>query len=320
TVGIVQTPQVFDYHPEFNWVQRSSGAVQQLFYRYVQPSRDRVDGAICVGTNAVYRRAALEHSEGFAQIAHSEDVHTGVNMIRAGFVVRYVPLALAKGLCPDTFGGYVNMVYRWCTGSMSLMLDPRFHAAPLKPAQRACFWTGFSYYLASALSAITALVPGMIMAWFFPQHVKPTNILPLLPSLIGSMVILPALFGTSTRVLELIRLNMVSSYCFFFSVFDLLRRKSAAWVPTGAATRNTVETRVRAALIWWGGAMELLMWGGVVRGIWTYGIERFWVMTLLAAVTSAAYLPLVFPNYGLRSRAARATATVQTEVPVAVSA
>jgi len=38
------------------------------------------------------------------------------------------------------------------------------------------------------------------------------------------------------------------------------------------------------------------------------------------SVTNTAVSPDGLPNYGLRSRAARATATVQTEVPVAVSA
>jgi cellulose synthase (UDP-forming) len=105
-----------------------------MFYRLIQTSRDTVDGAICVGTCAIYRRAALENSEGFAQIGHSEDVHTGVNLIRAGYKVRYLPVILAKGLCPETFSGYVNMMYRWCTGSLSLLADPRFHATPMRPS------------------------------------------------------------------------------------------------------------------------------------------------------------------------------------------
>jgi len=58
-VGIAQSPQFFDLHDEFNWIQRSSGAVQQVVLPIIQPARDRVDGAICVGTNALYRRAAL---------------------------------------------------------------------------------------------------------------------------------------------------------------------------------------------------------------------------------------------------------------------
>ena len=97
----------------------------------MQPARDAVDAAICVGTNAVYRRSALDEVGGFAQIGHSEDVHTGVKLAKAGYRTRYVPVNLAKGMCPDTFDGFVNQQYRWCTGSMSLLADPDFHRSRL---------------------------------------------------------------------------------------------------------------------------------------------------------------------------------------------
>jgi cellulose synthase/poly-beta-1,6-N-acetylglucosamine synthase-like glycosyltransferase len=76
-VGIVQSPQYFDTHPRMNWVQFAAGATQILFYRWVQPARDRSDAAICVGTCAIYRRSALEVGGGFPEIDHSEDVYTG---------------------------------------------------------------------------------------------------------------------------------------------------------------------------------------------------------------------------------------------------
>jgi cellulose synthase/poly-beta-1,6-N-acetylglucosamine synthase-like glycosyltransferase len=91
TVGIVQSPQYFDAVKGMPWLQRCAGATQELFYRFIQPARDRAGAAICVGTCALYRRAALEQSGGFAQIGHSEDVHTGVNLMRVGYRVQYVP-------------------------------------------------------------------------------------------------------------------------------------------------------------------------------------------------------------------------------------
>jgi cellulose synthase (UDP-forming) len=78
----------------------------------VQPSRDRSNAAICVGTCALYRRAALERSGGFARIGHSEDVHTGVNLVKVGYRVRYVPAVVGKGICPDTFNQFVTQQYR----------------------------------------------------------------------------------------------------------------------------------------------------------------------------------------------------------------
>ncbi len=105
-VGIVQSPQFFDTHAKgMNWLQRCAGATQELFYRLIQPSRDRASAAICVGTCAVYRRAALQKAGGFAQIGHSEDVHTGVKLAKVGLRLRYVPVLVSKGLCPDTPAG-----------------------------------------------------------------------------------------------------------------------------------------------------------------------------------------------------------------------
>jgi cellulose synthase (UDP-forming) len=55
-IGIVQSPQYFRLLDQQNWIERGAGAVQELFYRSVQVSRQRRNGAICVGSCAVYRR------------------------------------------------------------------------------------------------------------------------------------------------------------------------------------------------------------------------------------------------------------------------
>ena len=99
--GIVQSPQFFRVLDQQNWIERGAGAVQELFYRAVQTSRQHNDGAICVGSCALYRREALAENGGTTLIEHSEDVHTGFDLRRLGWGLRYVPLALSAGLCPD---------------------------------------------------------------------------------------------------------------------------------------------------------------------------------------------------------------------------
>ena len=60
-VGIVQTAQFFDTrNRSFSYIQRYSGALQEIFFRFIQPSRDRYKAAICAGTNLVYRRSAVD--------------------------------------------------------------------------------------------------------------------------------------------------------------------------------------------------------------------------------------------------------------------
>ena len=75
--AIVQSPQFFRVTDDQTWVERGAGATQELFYRVVQVNRNKWGASICVGSNAVYRRAALEEVGGTAEIGFSEDVHTG---------------------------------------------------------------------------------------------------------------------------------------------------------------------------------------------------------------------------------------------------
>ncbi|HLK42314.1 MAG TPA: cellulose synthase catalytic subunit, partial [Thermoleophilia bacterium] len=117
TLGIVQTPQFFRVLDHQNWLERGAGAVQELFYRSVQTSLSHYDGAICVGTCALYRRAALDDNSGMTLIEHSEDVHTGFDLYLRGWRLKYLPIALSAGVCPDNVPAYVNQQYRWCSGN-----------------------------------------------------------------------------------------------------------------------------------------------------------------------------------------------------------
>ena len=139
-IAIVQSPQFFRVLNQQNWIERGAGAVQELFYRAIQVSRQRMDGAICVGTCAVYRRAALQENGGPTLIEHSEDVHTGFDLRRLGWDLRYVPIALATGLCPDTAGAFQVQQYRWCSGSLSLLSSKKFWKARLRMRTRMCYF------------------------------------------------------------------------------------------------------------------------------------------------------------------------------------
>lgn len=112
--AIVQTPQFFRTSSDQSWVEQGAGSVQELFYRVVQINRNRFGAAICVGSNAVYRREALREVGGTAEIGFSEDVHTGFYAVTRGWKVRYLPLCLACGICPDTPRAFFSQQMRWC--------------------------------------------------------------------------------------------------------------------------------------------------------------------------------------------------------------
>ena len=99
-VGIVQTPQFFRVSPRQTWVERAAGPTLEVFYRAVQVSRDRFGSALCVGSNAVYRRAALDA----AGRIHRDPLRRGLahrpGHALHGYELAYVPVPLAAGICP----------------------------------------------------------------------------------------------------------------------------------------------------------------------------------------------------------------------------
>ena len=109
--------------PAQTWVENAAGAIQEVFYRSVQVARDRFGAAICVGTSAVYRRAALAAEGGPTLIPYAEDVHTGLDVRRAGWSVVYLPVVLSVGICPDNLDAFVRQQYRWCTGNVGVVFS-----------------------------------------------------------------------------------------------------------------------------------------------------------------------------------------------------
>jgi peptidoglycan/LPS O-acetylase OafA/YrhL/cellulose synthase/poly-beta-1,6-N-acetylglucosamine synthase-like glycosyltransferase len=295
--GIVQSPQFFDTrHRGMGWLQRCAGATQELFYRWIQPARDASNAAICVGTCAVYRRAALARSGGFAQIGHSEDVHTGVNMMKVGFLVRYVPVIIAKGLCPDTVAGFLNQQYRWCTGSMSLLADKGFHTAQhISFRQRLSFWSGFLYYISTGLNAFIAPLPALAMLYFLPKWIEPMNSIWLIGAIALWFAILPAVMKGHWRV-EVLRVQVLYSFAHAVAIFDALMGRTQEWVATGAA--NTRRTPLAAKIGWvariYVGASYTLLWVGLAMGTARYGFDQFWAMIALACIASYIHLPILF--------------------------
>ena len=293
SVGIVQSPQFFETSKGMSWLQRTAGATQELFYRWVQPSRDRAGAPICVGTCAIYRRAALERSGGFAQIEHSEDVHTGIFLLRAGYRTQYVPILVSRGLCPDDLSGFLNQQYRWCNGSITLMKSGQAQRHPLTIRQRACFWAGFLYYLSTALNVFTIHVPGMIMAIVFPGEVRASHYVPFMAGVWVYFVVLPRVSKCCWRF-EVLRVQMAYSFCHAVAIIHKLTGRTAGWVPTGAVGRGRGLPHTISKV----GLLTLTVnltvsWAALIYDLPIYGLHQFWPMALFLAGYSYLSLPLM---------------------------
>jgi hypothetical protein len=277
-----------------NWLQRAAGSAQVVFYRCIQPARDRHDAAICVGTSAVYRRAALERSGGFAAIEHSEDVYTGLLLAEAGYHLRYVATVVTKGLCPDSFAGFVTQQYRWCAGSTSMVLSRHFGARSLTARQRLCYWAGLLHYVTTAVDVLALSVPPLLMVWFAADRVAVENHVFVLLALATGQALVPFISGNGDSLVNLARVHTTYSFAHLVQVVDHLRgREEDGWVPTGAATSSSRARRItrtaRVVLV----TVHLLTFLGLAVRLPEHGLDDYWPMVLFALFNLYVTYPVV---------------------------
>lgn len=271
-IGIVQSPQYFRVLDQQNWIERGAGAVQELFYRAVQTSRQHNDGAICVGSCALYRREALAENGGTTLIEHSEDVHTGFDLRRLGWDLRYVPLALSAGLCPDSAAAFHNQQYRWCAGSMSLLGSRKFWRSKLRLRSRLCYLSGFLYYVHTALFTFAGPLIPLTLLLAMPELLELRNARLVLPSLIYTTIVFPWWHRSPYR-LEAWACRMMYGWAHLFAIYDILRGRQLGWRPTGSAgasSRRAGDRRARVGIAVWGGG-SAVVWVGAALWRMTTG-------------------------------------------------
>jgi cellulose synthase (UDP-forming) len=302
-MGIVQTAQCFDVtNPSLSYIQRYAGTLQEIFFRFIQPARDRYKAAICAGTNLVYRRSAVAAAGGFARVPIGEDVHSGMKLWWAGYETRYLPLCLAKGIAPVDFASLANQQARWCRSSMLLMTDKHFQEAPFSWKQRAAFWAAFLYYMSSAALLLTGPFPTLTMIWFYPQHVYPHNYLAILPAMAASIFVFPLLSrGWRPTIL---RVCIINSCCHAYAIWYAIRGRVAEWIPTGASPRQgDVPVTVNRILCTWIVIVQAFLWSGLALRVHQYGWHPYWATEILAGVQLYMLAPLLTPGKGVWKRA-----------------
>ncbi len=293
-IAIVQTPQFFRTDRRQTWVESAAGAIQELFYRAIQVGRDRLKASICVGTCAVYRRSALEPQGGTTLIPYAEDVHTGLDVRRAGWNLRYVPVVLATGMCPAGLNAFFRQQYRWCTGSTSTILTSRLWSVPMTRRARMTYVSGFCYYVVTAMSVfVVPLIPITLLA-FRPWSITPLNSGLMVVSMLASMTVLPLWHESSYDLRKTLPLSLVRSWAHALAIWDYLRGRTMTWEATGAGV-NPVQR------FWWG----VRLWNLTAVTVWlslvvwrtvTFPPDRFVIVTIGGLLNAAVVLRVVFPG------------------------
>ncbi len=160
-VAFVQTPQA--YGNLNNLISRGAGYMQAVFYRFIQPGRNRFNAAFSVGTNVIFRRRAIEDIGGMYADSKSEDVWTSLKLHENGWRSVYIPTELAVGDTPETIEAYTKQQLRWATGGFEIMLthNPLSLKHRLTLDQRVQYLVTATHYLTGIAPLLLLLVPPM---------------------------------------------------------------------------------------------------------------------------------------------------------------
>ena len=292
-IAIVQTPQYFRTSPEQTWIERAAGPIQEVFYRAVQVSRQRLDAAVCCGTSAVYRRVALEPQGGPTLIPYAEDVHTGLDVRRAGWSMVYLPILLSTGICPDNLDAFVRQQYRWCSGNVGIVFSWRLWKIRMSVPARLAYISGFFYYAYTALLTFFGPVIPIVMLAFLPGHIRLRNFVVLLPAMFTGFVLYP-LWHRSRFGLGIWPLGIARGWAHVFAIWDGAWGKSMSWHPT--RTPGSSLRRFRIGITWWSGSVAVLWLGLAVWRTATLGSLQFAVLLFFGLLNLAVVGRVIFPG------------------------
>ncbi len=232
-VAIVQSPQYFettkDVHKR-SALEYGASQTQEPFYRYIQVARNRFGGAICCGSNAIYRRLAIDAIGGPVQVEHSEDARTGFKVTEHGYSVSYVPIILATGTCPADYHSYFHQQHRWGSGTMTLCLTGEFWKSKVKWKTKLCYLVGFLFYLSQPLSILFSfqLFWGL---FFYNDYITLAGGILFYPATIAGFMVLFFFPIARFRFGAFIAL-IAQTYAYSHAVFSAFLRSTVGWIPT----------------------------------------------------------------------------------------
>lgn len=140
-IALVQGPQQFYNHGAFD--DDGHTGEQGLFFNVLMAARQHAGaGPFWCGSTSLVRVAALREVGGVATETITEDMHTTLKLIRAGWKTAYHPQTLAVGLAPATPDQYLLQRRRWGLGAMQILVAERLWAA-----KRWMSWRSYWEYL-----------------------------------------------------------------------------------------------------------------------------------------------------------------------------
>ncbi len=239
-IGLIQSPQFFITQGpgiKKNLITSGGAALQEDFYKIIQPSRNPFHAAICVGTNLIYRRISLIKAGGIAYVPWCEDVETGFNITTAGYHIQYLPIILAKGRSPDNPQSYFNQHRRWCYSSIRLLFSKKMFRSKMDFSTRLSYISNIFYYFTEAFSILALLIFSIIMI-FAASLIDTRYFIFFVPYLFFLIVIQPLTRLNKTNIGSFI-VSALDSFSYLYTMTVMLITRKMNWVPS-----NTKESKI----------------------------------------------------------------------------
>jgi len=151
STGFVQSPQVFYNMDPFQYNLGMGSNIpneQDFFMRTMQEKRAHFNAVLHVGTNALFRRAAIDRIGGIPTGSITEDMATGMLIQNEGYKSFFVKETLALGLTSENFQDLMKQRDRWCRGNTQVI--KKYNPLTMKNltfAQKLIYLDGFVYWM-----------------------------------------------------------------------------------------------------------------------------------------------------------------------------
>jgi cellulose synthase (UDP-forming) len=167
-VGFVQVAQAY-YNQSRSFVARGAAEQTYTFYGPTQMGLAGHGGAVAIGANCTFRRAALDSIGGHG-IGLAEDLVTSIRLHAAGWRSVYLPEVVSRGLVPEELGSFYRQQLKWSRGVYEVLFSELPRALrTLTWRQRFAYGTIATYYAYGVTTPMYLLIPYL----YFWSGLKP---------------------------------------------------------------------------------------------------------------------------------------------------
>lgn len=135
----------------------------------IQAGRDKFNAAIYVGSNALFRRTALEDVSGFATGTITEDMAIGMLIQAKGYRTIAHSEVLAQGLAPESLDDLMSQRIRWARGTIQTMRKWNLLTTKgLTVMQRSLYLSSFLYWFFEIFRLVFLVAPVLYLLFGIP--------------------------------------------------------------------------------------------------------------------------------------------------------